>query len=189
MEAKDPTILFLGDSITAGYGLEKEQAYPALIEKALVADGLNLTVINGGLSGETTAGGLRRLRWVMQRPIDILVIALGANDGLRGLAVEDIEKNLHDMILTARKLQPDIKILLLEVYAPPNMGEAYRAEFDQIYPRLAEAHATALLPFFLEGVAGVRSLNQADGIHPNPEGQKRLAANILGGLRPLLSEK
>lgn len=182
-----PTILFLGDSITAGFGLETEQAFPSLIEAILSSEGYKPIVINGGLSGETTAGGLRRLRWVMQRPIDVLVIALGANDGLRGLEVEDIEENLRKIILLARELQPGISILLCGMYAPPNMGADYRRVFDQIYPALAKEQATAFLPFLLEGVAGVRALNQADGIHPNPAGQQIIAQTVLKHLRSLLS--
>ena len=185
---KTPTVLFLGDSLTAGYGLETEQAYPALVEQQLLAEGLEVTVINGGLSGETTAGGLRRLRWVMQRPVDILVLALGANDGLRGLSVPAIEQNLRNIVQSARELQPGIQILLCGMYAPPNMGADYRAAFDEIYPRLADELSLTLLPFILENVAGVRALNQADGIHPNRDGQAVIAKNVLSTLRPLLGQ-
>jgi acyl-CoA thioesterase-1 len=181
-----PTLLFLGDSLTAGYGLDPEEAYPALIEDALNADGIEVNVINGGLSGETSAGGLRRLRWVLRRPVELLVIALGANDSLRGLPPEDTQKNLEGMIEAAREIQPEIRILLAGMYAPPNMGAAYRERFDLIYTELAKSHAVELVPFLLEGVAGEPSLNQADGIHPNVEGQKRVAQNLLGPIITLI---
>lgn len=180
------TVLFLGDSLTAGFGLDPEDAYPALVGALLRSDGHEIRVINGGLSGETSAGGARRVRWVMRQRVDILVLALGANDGLRGLDPDQTRENLQAIIDTARELQPDVRILLAGMLAPPNMGTAYREAFDTIYPALAADNDLPRLPFLLEGVAGDPDLNQADGIHPNREGQKHIARLVAEALRPLL---
>ena len=180
------TVLCLGDSLTAGYGLDPSQAYPQLLEEALRADGLDATVINGGLSGETSAGGLRRVKWVLRRPVDVLVLALGANDGLRGVPPASTRANLQAIIDAAREAQPGIEILLAGMLAPPNMGTAYASAFAGIYPELAASNDLRLLPFLLEGVAGEPTLNQADGIHPNVEGQQRVARLVLRHLEPFL---
>jgi acyl-CoA thioesterase I len=180
------TILFLGDSLTAGFGLTPDEAYPSLVEETLRAEGHELEVINGGLSGETTAGGLRRLNWVLRRPVDLLVVALGGNDGLRGLEPAETRANLQAIIDTARETQPEARLLLAGMLAPPNMGRTYAEAFAAVFPELAEANEVAFLPFLLEGVAGEPSLNQADGIHPNAPGQRRLALHLLEALRPLL---
>jgi acyl-CoA thioesterase-1 len=174
--------VFIGDSLTAGYGLDPENAYPQLVEAAMRERGRDLTVVNAGLSGDTTAGGLRRLDWILRQPIDILFIALGANDALRGLPVEATRENLRGMIRTVREKQPEVRIILAGMLAPPNMGEAYRSAFDRIFPELAKSESVELLPFLLEGVAGVPGLNLPDGIHPNAKGQKRVAESVLAVL-------
>lgn len=177
-EAKE-RIVILGDSLTAGYGLLPEEAYPAVLESLLRGRGQAVEVVNAGLSGDTTAGGLRRLDWVLGKEVDTLVVALGANDALRGLPVEAAKENLRKMIGKARARYPDIRILLAGMRAPPNMGEAYQESFDAMYPDLAEATEVELVPFLLEGVAAEESLNQADGMHPNAAGQRKIARLLL----------
>jgi acyl-CoA thioesterase-1 len=172
-------IVFLGDSLTAGYGLDPQNAYPQLVETALNKQGRNVKVINAGLSGDTSAGGLHRVDWILRQPIDVLFIALGANDALRGLPVEATRKNLQGIIVKARQKNPDIRIILAGMLAPPNMGEAYRNSFDRIYPDLAESESVELLPFILEGVAGDPALNLGDGIHPNVAGHQRIAEMVI----------
>lgn len=185
-DASPPRILFLGDSLTAGYGLEPKQAYPALIAARLKAEDYPHVVTPAGLSGETSAGGLRRTAWVMQKPVSILVIALGANDGLRGIDPSDTKKNLQGIIDFARNKYPDIKIVLAGMLMPPNLGEAYTTAFKDIYPELASENAAPLIPFLLEGVAGDPNFNLADGIHPNAKGNVRLAETVWKTLEPLL---
>lgn len=172
-------IVILGDSLTAGYGLMPEQAYPAVLESLLRERGQAVEVINAGVSGDTTAGGLRRLDWVLGKPVDTLVLALGANDALRGLPPEEARDNLREMIARARERYPEIRILLAGMRAPPNLGDDYANAFNRIYPELAEAMDVELIPFLLEGVAAVESLNQADGMHPNAAGQRRIARLFL----------
>ncbi|MDQ8203146.1 arylesterase [Pelagicoccus sp. SDUM812003] len=179
-------ILFLGDSLTAGYGIEPSQAYPALIADRIESLGLDYTVTPSGLSGETSAGGLRRANWVLQKPVSILVIALGANDGLRGIDLSDTKKNLQGIIDLARKKYPGVKIVLAGMQMPPNLGPDYTAEFRKLYPDLAEENDVELIPFLLEGVAGNPNLNIADGIHPNPEGHQIVAETVWHTLEPLL---
>ncbi len=181
-------ILFLGDSLTAGYGIDPAHAYPALIEKKLKERGLDYAVSPAGLSGETSAGGLRRANWVMQKPVDILVLALGANDGLRGIKLSETKQNLQGIIDFAKEKYPDIQIVIAGMQMPPNLGEAYTSEFRAMYPSLAEANDATLIPFLLEGVAGDPQLNISDGIHPNPAGHKIVAANVWKALEPLLEK-
>lgn len=176
-------IVFLGDSLTAGYGLEAGQAYPALVEKALRERGRDVTVVNAGVSGDTTAGGLRRIDWLLRQEMDTLVIALGANDALRGQPVEATRKNLERIIEKARERYPDLRIILAGMLAPPNMGAAYRKAFDRIYPKLAKAESVELIPFLLEDVAGEPGLNLPDGIHPNVRGHRKLAETVLETLQ------
>lgn len=171
-------IVFLGDSLTAGYGLDPEQAYPKLVETALRKSGKDVTAINAGVSGDTTAGGLRRLNWILRQPVDTLFVALGANDALRGQSVEAAKSNLRDIIRTARKAHPQARIVLAGMLAPPNMGEAYRAAFNRIYPDLADSEDVELMPFLLEGVAGEPQLNLPDGVHPNAEGHRQIARQV-----------
>lgn len=184
--AEPPTILCLGDSLTAGYGLTLDQAWPALLQRKLQDAGLEAVVVNAGVSGDTTAGGRRRMDWLMTRPVDILVLALGANDGLRGLATGEIERNLQAIIDRARQERPAVRILLAGMKAPPNMGPDYSRAFEAVFPRVAERNGIALWPFLLEGVGGVAELNLEDGLHPNAEGQRRIAEMAWTYVRPLL---
>jgi acyl-CoA thioesterase I len=180
------SILFLGDSITAGYGLDKEQAYPALIQEHFSKNNLQHTVINAGVSGNTSAGGLRRVEWYFKRPVHLLVLALGANDGLRGIDPDSTYDNLEKIILLAKEKNPNIKILLTGMKVPPNMGQEFATKFEAIFPKLAEKNQVELLPFLLEGVAGHGDFNLADGIHPNIAGQKKIAGLVLEKLLPLI---
>jgi len=177
--AKQKTILFFGDSLTAGYGLSPEEAFPALIEKKLNKASARVRVVNAGLSGETSAGGLSRIDWVLRQPIDIFVLELGANDGLRGLPLKQTVSNLQAIIDKVVAKQPDVKIVMAGMMVPPNLGQAYTEEFRNIYPTLARKNKATLIPFILEGVAGDEKLNQADGIHPNVEGHQIIANNLL----------
>ncbi len=178
------TVAFLGDSLTAGQGLPEAQAYPALIQARLKEEGLDWRVVNAGISGDTTAGGVARLDWLYRQPIDLLVVALGANDGLRGLPLKDTESNLHLIVRRAKK--EGSKVLLVGMQMPENYGPEYRKGFAALFPKVAKEEGVALLPFLLEGVALDPKLNQADGIHPNPEGAKRVAQTVWGTLRPML---
>ncbi len=180
------TILFFGDSLTAGYGLSTEEAFPALVEKKINEKGKRCKVINGGLSGETSAGGLARIDWVLRQPIDIFILELGANDGLRGLPLEQTEKNLQGIIDRVKAKYPKAKIVLAGMMVPPNMGKDYTTKFQTIYPTLAKKNACTLIPFLLKGVGGDEKLNLPDGIHPNPEGHKIVASTVYTSLLPLL---
>lgn len=186
-------ILFLGDSLTAGYGLPDPdaQAYPALIRQKLEARASDAAVaprwrvINAGVSGDTTSGGLRRVDWVLRQPVAILVLALGSNDGLRGLDPALVARNLAAIGAKVRAKNPSARVLLVGQRMPPNMGD-YAARFDAVFPELAREQGWAFAPFLLEGVGGVRELNQADGIHPNEDGHRRMAETVWAGLSPLL---
>ena len=180
------TVLFLGDSITAGYGLELSQAYPALIQQRINKEGLNFKVINAGQSGDTSAGGLARMDWLLKNKIDVLVLELGGNDGLRGLPVEVIRKNLQAIIDRARKQYPQIKIVVAGMKMPPNMGGQYSREFEAMFAALAKKNNAALIPFILEGVGGVRQMNLPDGIHPTAGGHEIVAENVWTVLAPVL---
>jgi len=179
-------ILFFGDSLTAGYGLDPAQAFPAVIQAKINARGWNFRVINAGLSGETTAGGRRRIAWVLQRPIDVLVLALGANDSLRGLPIAEARHNLQAIIDHTRHTYPQVKIVLAGMQAPTNLGREYITSFRTLFPVLAAANDAALIPFLLEGVGGIPTLNLPDGIHPTPVGHKIIAENVWKILEPLL---
>jgi acyl-CoA thioesterase-1 len=181
-----PVILFFGDSLTAGYGLSTEEAFPILVEKSLVQKGKSCKVINAGLSGETSAGGLARIDWVLRQPVDIFVLELGANDGLRGLPLEQTEKNLQAIIDKVKTKFPSAKIVIAGMMVPPNMGPDYTEKFKQIFPALAKKNKATLIPFLLQDVAGDVKLNQADGIHPNVEGHKIVARNVVKVIEPLL---
>ena len=183
------TILFLGDSLTAGYGLDREEAYPAIIQGKLEKSGLPYRAVNGGVSGDTTAGGLRRINWLLRRPVDILILALGANDGLRGVEIENTRENLQAIIDRVREENPKVIILLAGMHMPPNMGEEYTNSFRKIYPRLAQKNNVKLIPFLLQGVAAMADLNQPDGIHPNAQGQQVVAKTVWTHLEPLLVEE
>lgn len=182
-------ILFFGNSLTAGYGLDEEQAYPALIQNKLDSLGLNYKVINAGLSGETTASGNSRLEWVLERqPIDIFVLELGANDGLRGIDPQETYQNLLSMINQVQEKYPEAEIILSGMMVPPNMGQAYAEKFRQIFPRVAEEENVMLIPFLLEGVAGEPELNLSDGIHPTAPGQAIVAENVWEVLKKAIEE-
>lgn len=173
-----PVVLFFGTSLTAGLGLDTAEAYPALIQKKMDSLGMDYSVVNAGLSGETTASGLNRLDWVFKQNVDILVIELGANDGLRGVSLEETRSNLEKIIKIAREKNPEVKIILAGMQIPPNMGEEYTSEFRSLFPELSKEYDLELIPFLLEGVAGDPELNQQDGIHPTAEGQQILANNV-----------
>ena len=179
-------ILCFGDSLTAGYGLDPAQAFPALIQAKIKARGWGFRVINAGLSGETTAGGRRRIAWVLQRPIDVLVLALGANDGLRGLPIAEARHNLQAIIDHTRQTYPQVKIVLAGMQAPTNLGREYTTSFQALFPALAAANDVALIPFLLAGVGGIPALNLPDGIHPTPAGHAIIAQNVWKVLEPLL---
>jgi len=180
------TILFFGDSLTAGYGLSPEEAFPALVERQLNAKGKPCRVINAGLSGETSAGGLTRIDWVLRQPVDIFVLELGANDGLRGLPLEQTRANLQAIIDKVKAKFPKAKIVVAGMMVPPNMGPEYSAGFKVLFPELAKKNNALFIPFLLEGVAGNEKLNLPDGIHPNTEGHKIVAANLVKVIEPLL---
>ncbi len=180
-------ILFFGDSLTAGYGLSTEEAFPALIEKELNKQSARVKVINAGLSGETSAGGLSRIDWVLRQPVDIFVLELGANDGLRGLPLDQTRKNLQSIIDKVKAKHPDVKLVLAGMMVPPNLGKAYTDEFKNIYPDLAKKNKAILIPFLLEGVAGDEKLNLPDGMHPNVEGHKVVARNLVRVFAPLVN--
>ncbi len=183
------TILFLGDSLTAGLGVAETQAYPALIQEKIRQKDLPFEVINAGISGDTTAGGLARLDWVLQKKIDVLILALGANDGLRGLPVAQTKANLQAIIDRVKAKNPDVKIVISGMQIPPNMGADYGTAFRALFADLARQNNAALVPFLLEGVGGRDDLNQADRIHPTAAGHKILAENVWRVLEPLLTSK
>jgi acyl-CoA thioesterase-1 len=179
-------ILFFGNSLTAGLGLDPNQAFPNLIQQKITETGGNYTVINAGLSGETSAGGLSRIDWVMGQSFSVFILELGANDGLRGLPLESTKTNLQGILEKVRGKNPDVKIIIAGMMVPPNMGEEYSNEFVKIYPELAKANNAALIPFLLNGVAGNPALNLPDGIHPSIEGHQIVADNVWEVLKPLL---
>ncbi|MBT2564375.1 arylesterase [Pedobacter sp. ISL-68] len=179
-------ILFFGTSLTAGYGLDPTEAYPALIQNRIDSLQMPYKVINGGLSGETSAGGKGRIDWLLKQRVDIFVLELGANDGLRGLPVSQTIKNLQAIIDRVKAKYPDAKMVLAGMQVPPNMGAKYAADFKNMFPDLAKKNQMALIPFLLDKVGGVPTLNQADGIHPTAEGDKILAENVWVVLKDLL---
>jgi acyl-CoA thioesterase I len=180
-------VLFVGTSLTAGYGLsDPDEAYPGLIQKRIDAAGLPFRVVNAGVSGETSAGALRRLDWLLKQKVDVLLVETGANDALRGQDPEATRANIDAILSRAEAQSPPPRLVILGMKAPPNLGPAYLRRFDAIYPELARKHGAVLVPFLLEGVGGVPALNQADGIHPTPEGQRRMAELVWRALEPLL---
>ena len=184
VDAHGPRVVALGDSLTAGLGLEPHEAYPARLQERLDAVGYHIQVENAGVSGDTSAGGLRRLEWAMDGGADLLIVALGGNDGLRGLPVDQMKDNLAQIITTANT--KGVEVLLAGMEAPPNFGAAYTAAFRDVYHQLAREHDIVLVPFLLEGVAGVAHLNQADGIHPNAEGAARVAEHLWPAVESLV---
>jgi acyl-CoA thioesterase I len=187
MAASAPrVILFLGDSITAGYGLDPSQAFPALIQQKIDAQRWNFKVVNAGQSGDTSAGGLSRIDWLLKNKVDVLVLELGANDGLRGLPVENSKKNLQAIIDRTKDKYPEAKVIVAGMKVPPNMGSDYGRKFEAVFADLAKNNNAPLIPFILAGVGGVPELNLADGIHPTAKGHEIVAANVWKVLKPVL---
>jgi len=187
--ASEKRIVILGDSITAGYGLDPKEAYPALLQKRIADAKLPFTVVNAGVSGDTTAGGLRRVTWAMTKGADVLVIALGGNDGLRGIAPAETKKNLLGIVKKARTKNPEIKVLIAGMQMPDNMGPRFTAQFKSLFPEVAKETKSTLIPFLLEGIGGVEKLNQPDGIHPTSKGQEKVAENVWKILRLTIMPK
>jgi len=186
--AEPKTILIFGDSLTAGLGLDdpSTQAYPALLQKKIAAAGLPCRVINGGLSGETTAAGLRRIDWMLRERVDVFVLALGGNDGLRGIQPPVTRANLAGILEKVRAKYPDAKLVVAGMQMPPNLGPDYLAAYRAVFPDVAKKTGATLIPFLLEGVGGVPELNQHDGIHPTAKGHEQVAETVWRVLRPLL---
>ena len=183
---KKGVILCFGDSLTAGMGLDPEEAFPAVLQKIVDSLGLNYTVVNSGLSGETTASGRNRLSWVLNQKTEVFLLELGANDGLRGIDLSETRSNLQAIINMVKAKNPDTKIILAGMQIPPNMGPDYTSEFRKIFPDLAEENNAYLIPFLLKDVGGIPELNQNDGIHPTKKGHKILAQNVWEVLGPIL---
>jgi acyl-CoA thioesterase-1 len=181
-------VLFLGTSLTAGYGLTSEEAYPALIQEKIDSAGLEFRVVNAGVSGETSAAGLRRIDWLLRQPLAALVIELGANDMLRGHDIGAMRANLQEIIDRTRVAHPRARIVIAGMKAAPNLGEPYASEFESTFPELARDNDAALIPFLLRDVAAVPELNQPDGNHPTAEGQRIVAENVWSVLEPILRD-
>lgn len=181
-------VVVLGDSIAAGYGVDPEQAFPAVLQQKIEQAHLPYQVVNAGVSGDTTAGGLRRLSWVLKQPVDVLVIELGGNDGLRGINPEDTRKNLQSIIDQTKAKYPAAKIVISGMQMPGSMGPDYAKKYREVFTDLAKEDNATLVPFLLEGVGGRPELNQADRIHPTPEGHKIVAENVWKVLQPLLMQ-
>jgi acyl-CoA thioesterase I len=180
------TLVFLGDSLTAGLGVQPSEAFPALIAEKIRATGLSFEIQNAGLSGDTSAGALRRIDWLLQRPIDVLVIELGGNDGLRGLPVRSLKANLQAIIDKAKAKNPALKVVIAGMQIPPNLGADYSADFQRVYAELARENNAVLIPFLLAGVGGHRDLNQPDLIHPTAAGHRIVADLVWRTLEPIL---
>jgi acyl-CoA thioesterase-1 len=187
--AGQKTIVFLGDSISAGLGVRPEETFPALIEGKIRAAGLPFETINAGVSGDTSAGGLRRIDWLLQRKIDALVIELGANDGFRGVPLASLKANLEAIIEKAKARNPQIKIVIAGMQVPPNLGAEYAADFQKVFAEVAKDKEAALIPFLLAGVGGRRDLNQPDLIHPTAAGHKFIAETVWQTIEPILRQK
>ncbi len=186
-KAAKKTILFFGNSLTAGYGLDDpSNAFPSLIQKRIDSLELPYTVVNAGVSGETSSGGNSRIDWILKQPVDIFILELGANDGLRGIPFAETAKNLQSIIDKVKAKNKDVKIILAGMLVPPNMGPDYSKAFKELFPELAKKNATPFIPFILEGVAGEEKLNQADGIHPTVEGHRMVMENVWAVLKTVL---
>lgn len=184
--SENKTILFFGNSLTAGYGLSPSEAFPAIIEKKIDSLHLPYTVVNAGVSGETSSGGNTRVDWILRQKVDIFILELGANDGLRGIALSETRKSLQSIVDKVKLKYPQAKIVLAGMQVPPNMGQKYATDFRNIYTELANKNGLTLIPFLLEGVGGETRLNQEDGIHPTAEGHVIVAGNIWRQLEGLL---
>ncbi|MGB5238505.1 MAG: arylesterase [Flavobacteriaceae bacterium] len=185
-QTKNKVIVFFGDSLTAGYQLDPQQAFPAIIQEKIDSLQWGYTVINAGLSGETTSGGLNRIDWILNQKTDVFILELGANDGLRGIPLSETKENLQSMIDIVQSRNEETRIILTGMQIPPNLGQEYTAEFSQIFITLAEENQLPLIPFLLEGVAGNPELNLADGIHPNIEGHRIVAGNVWKTLESVI---
>jgi acyl-CoA thioesterase-1 len=181
-----PRVVCLGTSLTAGFGLDPEQVWPAILQMKVDAAGLRYRVVNAGVSGETSAGALRRIDWLLREPVAVLIVETGANDGLRGQPPEATRANIRGIFDRALRQAPPPRLVLAGMEAPPNLGADYTRRFRAVFPELAKEYRAALLPFLLEGVAGVPRLNQADGIHPTPEGHRLVAENVWRAVKPVL---
>jgi acyl-CoA thioesterase-1 len=186
--AERSVVLFLGTSLTAGLGLEAEEAYPALIQERIDEVGLPFRAVNAGVSGETSAGGLRRIDWLLRESVAVLVLELGANDGLRGLGTDQMRANLREIIERTLAAHPAACLVIAGMEAPPNMGRSYTRAFRRVFVELADEYEAVLIPFLLDGVGGVPELNQADGLHPTAEGQQLIAESVWVVLEPVLTE-
>jgi acyl-CoA thioesterase-1 len=180
------TIVFFGNSLTAGYGLDPSQAFPALIQQKIDSQNLSYKVVNAGVSGETSSGGNSRIDWILEQRLDVFVLELGANDGLRGIPVSETKTNLQSIIDKVKARYPEAEIIIAGMQMPPNLGQQYTAEFRDIFPELAKKNNCRLIPFILEGVGGEAKFNQQDGIHPTEEGHQIVAENVWEELRPIL---
>ena len=181
-----PTVLFIGTSLTAGFGLQPDQAYPTLVERLADSAGMPIRAVNAGVSGETSAGALHRIDWVLRTPADVIVIETGANDALRALPVTEARANIARILEKARHDRPRARLLLVQMEAPPNLGPAYTTAFHAMYGELARQYGATLVPFLLNGVAGHAELNQGDGVHPNAVGERIVAANVWRALEPVI---
>jgi acyl-CoA thioesterase-1 len=182
------TVLIVGTSLTAGLGLDPEDAYPSLLQRKADSLGLHVEIVNAGLSGETSAGAVRRMDWLLRGPADVVMIETGANDGLRGLDVDSTRANLRAIVAKVKAARPAARILLAQMEAPPNLGAKYTAAFSAMYQDVAKEASVELMPFLLQGVAGITSLNQPDGIHPNERGEQIVANNVWQALEPVLRQ-
>ncbi len=180
------TVVILGNSLAAGFGVDPSEAFPAVLQRKVDEAGLPSTIVNAGVSGDTTAGGLRRLDWLLRRPIDVLVVELGGNDGLRGLPVEATRSNLVSIIARTREKNPAVQVVVAGMQMPPNLGEEYTGRFKAIFPEVAKEQDALLVPFLLEGVGGVAELNLPDQIHPTARGHEMIASNVWSVLEPVL---
>lgn len=189
LQADEPalkTLVVLGDSLAAGYGLNPADAYPAVLQQWIRAAGLPFRMANAGVSGDTTAGGVRRVEWILKRPVDVLLLELGGNDGLRGLSPTQTRSNLVTIILKARAANPQVRVVVAGMQMPSNLGTEYTQAFRDLFPEVAKSQSAALIPFLLEGVGGVAALNQSDQIHPTAEGHRQVATNVWKVLEPVL---
>jgi acyl-CoA thioesterase-1 len=185
--ATEPRVVILGDSLTAGLGLPMAQAFPSQLQRRLADEGLNFTIVNAGVSGDTSAGGLSRLDWALDGDVRVLIVALGGNDGLRGLPIAQLTHNLSEIIERAQGR--GVSVILAGMEAPPNYGVKYTLDFHKLYPALAKKYRVAFVPFLLEHVAGISELNQVDGIHPTAEGAQIVADNVWAVLKPMLEDE
>lgn len=183
-----PTVLVVGTSITAGLGLDPRDAYPSVLQRMADSAGYKIRIVNAGLSGETSAGALRRIDWLLRDPADVVVVETGANDGLRGLDPDSTRANLTAIVRKVKSERPGARIFLLQMEAPPNLGSSYTTRFHEMYGAVAKAEGAELVPFLLQGVAGVRRLNQGDGIHPSEEGARIVARNLWQTLEPTFKD-